>query len=107
MALFLITACAEDSSETSAMATDVENSQGSSQQSTNVMNQPVDFSSAEAVEKSLQNIREKEGDKAYKKLNGAMQYLMVYDLSVKNNKEKLYAQLDGMTPEQIIAKVKR
>jgi hypothetical protein len=36
-----------------------------------------------------------------------MQYIMVYDLSVGNNEEKLHKKLNGRTPEQIIAKMKR
>ena len=71
------------------------------------MNQPVNFSTPEDVEKTMQNIREKEGGKAYNQLKNAMQYIMVYDLSVGNNKEKMYKKLDGRTPEQIIAKMKR
>ena len=47
------------------------------------------------------------GSLAYKKIKNAMQYLLVYDLSVGNNEEKLYQKLNGRTPEQIIAKMKR
>jgi hypothetical protein len=36
-----------------------------------------------------------------------MQYIKVYDLSVGNSDEKLYQKLNGKTPEQIIAKMKR
>jgi hypothetical protein len=103
MTLFLVTACAEDASQESVTESAIK----TSQQDATVMTQPVDFSSPEAVETALQNIREKEGDKAYNTLKNAMQYIMVYDLSVGNNKEKLYKKLDGRTPEQIIAKMKR
>ena len=64
-------------------------------------------STPEDVEKTLQNIREKAGDKAYNQLKNTIQYLLFYDLSVANNKQKLYKKLDGRTPEQIIAKMKR
>ena len=107
MALFLISACAEETGDLSATATGAESSQSSSQQDATVMKQPVDFSSPEAFEKTMQNIRDIEGDKTYKKLNNAMQYLMVYDLSLKNDKENLYKKLDGMTPEQIISETRR
>jgi len=103
LTLFLVTACAEDANQESLL----ESANETAQQDATVMNQPVDFSSPEAVEKTLQNIREKEGDIAYNKLKNAMQYIMVYDLSVGNNQEKLYKKLDGRTPEQIIAKMKR
>jgi hypothetical protein len=112
MALFLVTACAEESEVTnSTVATKSELSSekvtDSGNQSDSLMNQPVNFSTPEDVEKTLQNIREKEGDKAYKQVKNAMQYIMYYDLSLKNDKEKLYKKLDGKTPEQIIADAKR
>jgi succinate dehydrogenase/fumarate reductase flavoprotein subunit len=105
-ALFLITACAEESAEstqTQATKTSVE----SNQQGASIMQQPVDFSTPEAVENTLQAIRDKEGDVTYTQVKNAMQYIMVYDLSVGNNEEKLHKKLNGRTPEQIIAKMKR
>jgi hypothetical protein len=39
--------------------------------------------------------------------SNAMQYIMVYDLSLGKNEEKLHKKLNGRTPEQIIAKMKR
>ena len=107
MTLFFISACADeakDSDESLAAnpATDITEESGSS-----LMNQPVDFSSAEAAEETLQNIREKEGDKSYQHVTNAMQFIMVYDLSIRKNKELLYKKLDGMTPEEIIDQAKR
>jgi hypothetical protein len=112
MSLFLVTACAEESeTANSTVATksglSSEKVADSNSRSDSLMNQPVNFSTPEDVEKTLQNIREKEGDKAYKQIKNAMQYIMYYDLSLRNNKEKLYKKLDGKTPEQIIAEVKR
>jgi hypothetical protein len=112
MALFLVITCAEESeAANSTVATksglSSEKVADSGNQSDSLMNQPVNFSTPEDVEKTLQNIREKEGDKAYKQVKNAMQYIMYYDLSLRNNKEKLYKKLDGKTPEQIIAEVKR
>ena len=107
MTLFLIAACAEDSSEVGTKESTVENIQNPEQADAGVMNQPVDFSTPEAVEMTLQNIREKEGDYAAEKLENVMQYMLVYDLSVTNDKEKLYRKLNGMTPEEIISKMRR
>ena len=111
MALFLVTASAEESeTANSTVATksglSSEKVAESNNQNDSLMNQPVNFSTPEDVEKTLQNIREKEGDKAYKQVKDAMQYIMYYDLSLRNDKEKLYMKLDGKTPEQIIAEVK-
>ena len=112
MALFLVTACAEDGEAVNSTVTtknglSSEKVADSGNQGDSLMNQPVNFSTSENVEKTLQNIREKEGDNAYKQVKNAMQYIMYYDLSLKNDKEKLYKKLDGKTPEQIIAEAKR
>jgi len=104
--LFLVTACAEDATDAQTTHSP-EPATETAQQDVGVMNQPVDFSSPEAVEKTLQNIRDKEGDTAYNQLKNAMQYIKVYDLSLGNSDEKLYRKLNGRTPEQIIAKIKR
>lgn len=105
MILFLMTACAEDSKDAKAPVTD--NAGSTSTQQTSIMDQPVDFSTPENAEKSLQKIREQEGEKAYKNLNSAMKYIMFYDLSIGNDKEKLYKKLDGSTPNEILAKMKK
>jgi len=116
MAVFLVTACAEESKDTdlagqsntpSTKVASTDNAGNTDDQDSPIMNQPVDFSTPENVEKTLQIIREQEGEKAYNQLKNAMQYIMVYDLSVGNNEDKLYKKLDGRTPEQIIAKMKR
>lgn len=113
MALFLVTACAEEGEDVNSATALEKNASNAAKvadsgiQGDSLMSQPVDFSTPENVEKTLQGIREKEGDKAYNQIKNAMQYLMVYDLSVGNNEEKLYKKLDGRTPEQIIAKMKR
>jgi hypothetical protein len=112
MALFLVTACAEEGKDAGVTAvakteSTTEKAVDTSDQGDSAMNQPVDFSTPEKVEKSLQNVREKDGDAAYNSLKNTLQYLQVYDLSVGNSKEKLYKKLDGKTPEQIMAKVKR
>jgi hypothetical protein len=112
MVLFLATACAEESKDASdsasaKTASGTETAADTDNQGDSIMNQPVDFSTPENVEKTLQNIREQKGDKAYKNLENAMKYLLYYDLSLANNKEKMYKKLDGSTPEQIIAKTRR
>ena len=110
MALFLVTACAEDSKDAAAatgpgVVTEAPGNSGDT--SGSIMDQPVDFSTPENVEKSLQKIREEEGDGAYKNLENAMKYILFYDLSVSGNKEKLHEKLDDQTPNQIIAEMKR
>jgi succinate dehydrogenase/fumarate reductase flavoprotein subunit len=105
-AMFLVTACAEESEQTTQAQT-MEASVESNQQEVSIMQQPVDFSTPEAVENTLQAILEKEGDTTYRQIKNAMQYIMVYDLSLGKNEEKLHKKLNGRTPEQVIAKMKR
>jgi hypothetical protein len=112
MSVYLLTACAEEGKGTETggeaeSAAKQEAVSGTGVNSDSLMDQPVDFSTPEAAEKTLQNIREQEGEKPYKKLQSAMQYAMFYDLSVGNNKEKLLKKLDGKTPNEIVAMTKR
>ncbi len=116
LALFLSTACAEQGqdNETAAKAGDSTTQaapeaamETAPANSDSVMDQPVDFSSPEAAEKTLQNIREQEGEAAYKNLNSAMAYLLYYDLGLGNDKAKLHKKLDGQTPNQIIAQMRK
>ena len=76
-------------------------------QQVSVMDLPVNFSTTEDIDKSLQAVREQAGEAQERDLKNAIQYLMTYDLSVRNDKQKLYKKLDGRTPNQIISKMKR
>ena len=76
-------------------------------QQVSVMDLPVNFSTTEDIDKSLQAVREQAGEAQERDLKNAIQYLMAYDLSVRKDKEKLYKKLDGRTPNQIISKMKR
>ena len=107
LALFMVTACAQDSKGTETTAEQVSVTAETSGQAESAMDQPVDFSTPENVEKSLQKVREQDGEVAYKNLVNAMKYVSYYDLSVGGNKEKLHKKLNGQTPNQIIAKAKR
>ncbi len=112
LTLFLVTACAEEGKDTSESSlakvpATTEKTAETTQGDNSIMSQPVNFSTPEDVEKTLQNIRETAGDDAYNQLKNTMQYMLVYDLSLSNKKTKLYKKLDGKTPEQILAMVKR
>jgi hypothetical protein len=72
-----------------------------------VMDQPVNFSTPEDVEKSMELVREQAGEPAARELKNAMGYILAYDLSLGNNKEKMYKKLNGKTPNEIIARMKR
>lgn len=69
------------------------------------MHIPVDGSSLEAFEQSLEKIREQTTEAEYTTLTNAIDYLLVYDLSARRDREKLAANLDGLTGEEIVDKV--
>lgn len=132
MMLFLLAACADDqqaSADASAKATDAaaaspaqaanakqpsrpapaqaEQRPQESFQSAAVMSEAVDFSSAEQITASIDKIKQGAGDQAANRVQNAIDYLLVYDLSVGRNKQKLYDKLNGKTPNQILAMINR
>ena len=66
----------------------------------------MDGSSLEAFEKSMERVKETGSEAEYKSLEGAFDYLLLYDLGAQNNREKLAARLDGKTGYEIIDRVK-
>lgn len=72
-------------------------------QSAAIMSKPVDFSSPENVTASFQAIQKEAGDEASSRVKNAINYMLVYDLSVGRNKQKLYEKLNGKTPNEIMA----
>jgi len=116
LALYLTTACTGESNDTDAVAKSepvtateaiTQEAESTKYSSDSIMNQPVDFSTPESFKMTLQNVREQEGDGAYDSLKSAMQYLMIHDLSVKNNYKNLHKKLHGRTPNEILAQAKR
>jgi ABC-type phosphate/phosphonate transport system substrate-binding protein len=71
-----------------------------------VMDLPVNFSTPEDIEKSIERVRQGAGDKKAKQLSIAMKYILAYDLSLGNSEEKMYKKLNGSTPNEIIARMK-
>lgn len=72
-----------------------------------VMDMPVNFSTPEDVEKSIEKVRQEAGEIEAIKLTNALGYILAYDLSFARDKEKMYKKLNGRTPNAIIAKMKR
>jgi hypothetical protein len=66
---------------------------------------PVDGSSLEAFNKSLETIKGQAREPNYISLEEAIKYLMVYDLGAGGDKAKLAKNLDGLTGDQIIDRV--
>ena len=66
-----------------------------------IMDQPLDGSSVEAFKAGLEKVDREASEKEYRGLMSALDYLLYYDLSAQRKKEKLYASLDGKSPNQI------
>ncbi len=72
-----------------------------------IMDMPVNFSTQEDVDKSIEAVRQQAGEAAARDLTNALGYILTYDLSLERDKEKMYKKLNGRTPNAIIAKMKR
>jgi len=68
---------------------------------------PLDGSSLEAFNKSLESIKGKTVGTEYTTLTSAINYLLVYDLGAKGSRATLAQRLNGLTGEQIIEKVRQ
>jgi len=66
---------------------------------------PVDGSSIEAFDKSLETIKSKAEKSEYDTLTGAIDYLLIYDLGARRDRARLAERLDGLTGEQIVNRV--
>jgi hypothetical protein len=66
----------------------------------------MDGSSLKAFDKSMEQVKATGSEFDYRSLEGALDFLLVYDLGAKRNREKLAARLDGMTGHEINERVK-
>lgn len=63
---------------------------------------PVDGSSLESFDQSLAAIKDQTTADEYANLTNAIDYLLVYNLSAKQDRAKLAQSLNGKTGEQIV-----
>ena len=70
-----------------------------------VMDQPLDGSSKEAFTTGLEKVDSEATEKEYRTLMSALDFLLFYDLAAKREKAKLYARLNGKSPNEIITTV--
>ena len=72
-----------------------------------IMDRPMDGSSTEAFEAGLKAVHASAPTGQAQRLDTAIKTLKVFDLSVRNDTARLYAKLDGKTPNEIIAQAKQ
>ena len=103
--LFLLPACAKrdnapettDASAAMSVNQETQGGQGS------VMDQPVNFSSQKEVNKSIEKVRQQVGDAEANELNKALGVILTQDMSLRQDKDRLFRKLNGKTPNEIIA----
>lgn len=66
---------------------------------------PLDGSDLEAFETSLARVEAHTSAANFTGLKNAIEYLLIYDLSINRDRAKLAARLDGLTPYQVVQKV--
>jgi hypothetical protein len=71
-------------------------------ESSAIMNEPLDGSSPEALSANLEKIRKEASEQEFIRLRNALGKMRIYDLSIKNDSEKLAAAVNGKTPEEVI-----
>ena len=69
------------------------------------MELPLDGSSLDAWDASMARVKRHSTEASYTTLENAIDYLLVYDLEVQRDKEKLAAKLDGLTGYEVVDKV--
>ena len=67
---------------------------------------PLDGTSMDAWERSLFNVKAYTEPEDYQLLLSAIDYLLVYDLGARGNKDILISRLNGLTGYQILSRVK-
>jgi hypothetical protein len=72
-----------------------------------IMDIPLDGASTESFKAGLEQVDEQATEKQYRSVMSALDYLLFYELSVQRNKDKLYASLDGKTPNEIVEMVRK
>ncbi len=71
-------------------------------ESSPIMNQPMDGSSAEALTAYLEKVRAEATETEFVRLRNALGNMSVYDLSINHDSAKLAAAINGKTPEEVI-----
>lgn len=66
-----------------------------------------DGSSVTTFEQDLETAAAEMEEGTYQALDGAIKYMLMYDLEVSGDKSKLYAKLNGLTAKQIINRARR
>jgi predicted small secreted protein len=72
-----------------------------------VMDLPMDGTSVEAFDASLERVKSGTSEGEYRQLKMALEWLLLYDIGARGDREALYRRLDGKSPNEIMATAKR
>lgn len=119
LSVFLLSACGSENSdaETAGAKSTADKTQEKTVQTSKaakkneiptdgVMAEAVNFSTPQDIQNSFQAIEDEAGEFVVGQLKNAIDYMLVYDLSVSRNKQKLYEKLNGKTPTEILSMAK-
>jgi hypothetical protein len=70
-----------------------------------IFDQPLDGSSIETFTAGLVKVEEEASEKEYRALMSSLDYLLFFDIGANRDKAKLYANLNGLSPNEIRQKV--
>ena len=69
------------------------------------LNIPMDGTSLEAWNQSMEKVKEVGGQREYNRLQDAFDYLLMFDIGAKNNPATLASRLNGLTGNEILKRV--
>jgi len=70
-----------------------------------VMDTPLDGTSIETFTAGLEHLDEEATEEEYRSVMSALDFLLFYDIGARRSKERLYARLNGKSPNEILEKV--
>jgi len=104
-------ACAQDTQPASASAPPETGlpvqTEGEQAAAESLMDKPLDGTSPEAFEAGLEAIKTEVGANEYSSVQSALKSMLFYNMAYRGKKEKLYAAMNGKTPNEIIEMAER
>lgn len=70
------------------------------------MQMTFDGSSVEAFDQRMEEIQAETTEAEYITIQQSIEYMLVYDLAARRDREVLYQRLDGKTPAELVGMVK-
>lgn len=72
---------------------------------TDIMDIPMDGSNVESFTAGLERVEKEGSETQYRSIMSALSYMRFYDIGANREWAKVYANLDGLSPNEILQKV--